>query len=68
MARHLNSEAKAQRVLFAYFRGKEDRETGKPCRVPEGCKQMLYKAYYEGGYHGVETDVSVWEEEETSHG
>lgn len=58
MARRLNSEAQAQRQLFAFYRGREDREIGKaypehPRDYPELVKGSLeYRAFYSAGYSG----------------
>lgn len=57
MAKRLSSEQDAQRALYAFYRGREDQETGKPFpqsigEFPELIKgSMRYRALYSGGYH-----------------
>jgi hypothetical protein len=56
MARRLSSEMDSQRKLYAFYRGREDREQGK--EHPERTRDypnlikgsMTYRAYYSAGY------------------
>lgn len=70
MAKGLNSEQDAQRVLFSYYRGKEDQEQGKEfpqqaSEYPDGVKGSLkYRAYYSAGYNGDDVDLSVYGDEQ----
>lgn len=56
MAKRLSSEQDAQRTLYAFCRGREDRETGKPYpQHPEEWPETIrgsrrYRAFYAGGY------------------
>jgi hypothetical protein len=57
MARPLGSETDTQRTLYAFYGGREDRETGRehpksPREYSDGIKgSMKYHAYYSVGYY-----------------
>ncbi len=60
VARKLDSERDAQRTLFAFYRGREDREQGKPEEAPKSVKGSLkYKAFYSAGYYGDLKDADM---------